>query len=241
MKRASRPGRLRPLFQPFDCRHDRIRGGRRCCGAVLPRTLPQGVRRRSYVGSQRFNPVRRSLLVGVERPTKQRVSYFIAIDATTCRAHATALCLTLQRTTFIVKSRHYRAVRLIRSAYRVQDAQRSATALVVALVFLVQATALGFAFGALADDGLFGAVCARNVQQPLKSSQPGPPPVHHLGACCILHADVYAGDDIHRTAEIARQEPLLHSGPLPAIEIGALRDNAELRPISPRAPPARSV
>jgi hypothetical protein len=134
----------------------------------------------------------------------------------------------------------YRAARLIHSAPKISRGEGSAIALVAALVLIIQALAFGYTLGAVAEGGVLGAVCATSAQQPAKSS-PDTPAAHHAGACCILHADVYAGDHVRRTAQIVPSPPPELARPLPAIEIGALNGATELLPISPRAPPARSV
>ncbi len=127
-------------------------------------------------------------------------------------------------------------------AHRGSRSERSAVALAAVLLFLLQIVSLGFATGAMAGDaGLFGVVCGSTQILPRDSSQPVAPIDHHVGACCILHGDVVVGADVQRAPTVVVSEETPKRLPAPSYEIDALRDDPEMRPLSPRAPPTRSV
>jgi hypothetical protein len=151
-------------------------------------------------------------------------------------------CLTLPAPNPIVVARNARQFALKIVAHRVSRAERSAVALAAVFLFLLQIVSIGFATGAMAGGaGLLGVVCASTQILPTDSSQPVAPVDHHVDACCILHGDVVVGADVQRapTAVVAEEKP--KRLPAPSYEIDALRDDPEMRPLSPRAPPTRSV
>lgn len=112
----------------------------------------------------------------------------------------------------------------------------------VALLFVLQSVSIGYATGAMAEGGagLFGAICSVAKAAP-SNSDPSPQNQHHVGPCCILHGSSAIEADVERaSAEILPREapPVL---PASIYVIDASISAPELRPLSPRAPPARFV
>ena len=88
--------------------------------------------------------------------------------------------------------------------------------------------------------GFFSAICASDNVPPADSDSSAPVR-HHADVCCILHSGAAVEAEVQRAPpEILRKEspPVLAA---PAIVIDAVSADPELRPLSPRAPPAPSV
>ncbi|MBY6243265.1 hypothetical protein [Methylosinus sp. Sm6] len=107
-----------------------------------------------------------------------------------------------------------------------------------AILFVLQALSLGFVGSAMANvaDGPFGVVCVTSDG----GDDSGSSPVErrHARPCCVIHcSSAIEIDGGHATVVVLRREP-------PAVSfwsefrIDAPADSPELRPLSPRAPPA---
>ncbi len=124
---------------------------------------------------------------------------------------------------------------------RTWSTEKTATCLAVVFLFVLQIVSVGFATGAMAGgSGPLGAACATVKASPTKSD-PSSPVSHHLDVCCVLHSSSAIGPDAQRSAPrifFKEAPPVLRA---PAFKIDAVSADPELRPLSPRAPPARSV
>jgi len=124
------------------------------------------------------------------------------------------------------------------TAYRVSRTERPVVALVAALFVVFHALVLSFSIGAVADGRVS---CAASPVSSTGSSAPLAPAVHQFGACCVLHGDVWAGDEVQRIAFVTRSVEISQPPPQVACLAGSISEDPKLNPISPRAPPARSV
>ena len=118
-------------------------------------------------------------------------------------------------------------------------------ATLAACLLILQIVLAGFATAAVSSGDLSGAACASPSTQsvdPLpENGQPAPESSHQHGACCILHGGVLAMPE----TKSAVAHPVIYPEEIakvsPAYRIDAAGADPELRPLSPRAPPARLV
>lgn len=114
--------------------------------------------------------------------------------------------------------------------------ERATVSAVVALMFLLQAMAVGFATAA-ANGAPLGPVCGA-AQVETGKSDPSRADWRHVGPCCILHCSA-AVDDLDARIPVAISPPQMFSErPTAIYTIDAAIVAPELRPLSPRAPPA---
>jgi hypothetical protein len=117
--------------------------------------------------------------------------------------------------------------------------ERAALSAVAALLFLLQTLGVGFAAGATANSAQFsGVVCASFK---IDASKSGSSPVEgqHIGPCCILHCSSAIDVDEERVLIAILPLEMFSDAPTPIYVIDAAIDAPELRPLFPRAPPAR--
>ncbi|WP_400766160.1 hypothetical protein [Methylosinus sporium] len=116
--------------------------------------------------------------------------------------------------------------------------ERTALGMVVALLFLLQTVGVGFAAGATANSAqLSGVVCASFKAEAAKSDS-APIEDHHIGPCCILHCSSAIDDEREVVLVIVLPLEISSDTPAPNYVIDAVAAAPELRPLSPRAPPA---
>jgi hypothetical protein len=116
---------------------------------------------------------------------------------------------------------------------------RAVAGMLAAAVLLLQIVAVGFATGAMAGDGAFGVVC---VTSQSSSSTSGTAPVDkHVGPCCMLHCSSAAEIDGADTVVVILAFDFPDASPVRFDDrsAGVAVAPPELRPLSPRAPPAR--
>lgn len=113
---------------------------------------------------------------------------------------------------------------------------------VVALLFVLQSISIGFATGAMAKDGaaLLGVVCSTSAVQPATSDS-SPVKQQHIGPCCILHCGSVIEADGERAPVIVLPFELPAFPPMSDYRMDVAIAAPELRPLSPRAPPAQLV
>jgi hypothetical protein len=119
--------------------------------------------------------------------------------------------------------------------------ENAAISLAVAILLALQIFSVGFTSGAMAKGGdVFGVVCATDKASPTNSN-PSSPVSHHVDMCCVLHSSAAVEPDAPRSPPglLSKEAPPVL--PAPTFDIDAICADPELRPLSPRAPPARSV
>jgi len=116
---------------------------------------------------------------------------------------------------------------------------RAVVGVLTAAVLLLQIVAVGFATGAMAKTGAFGVVCV--TDQSGSTSSDSVPLDKHVGPCCMLHCSSAAEVDGADAAVIVLSFDFPSAAPLVFDDRTAIAAAAppELRPLSPRAPPAR--
>jgi hypothetical protein len=116
---------------------------------------------------------------------------------------------------------------------------RGAVNAVAAILFVLQALSLGFAGSAMASvaDGPFGVVCV-TLDGDDGSSGPAPIERQHVCPCCAIHCssaiDIDGGVVIVVVLPLERPVSSLWS----EFRVDVAGAAPELRPLSPRAPPA---
>ncbi len=136
-------------------------------------------------------------------------------------------------------SAEYAALRT--AARRTWLAENAAISLAVTILLALQIFSVGFATGAVAKaDNALGVVCATDKASPTKSD-PSSPVSHHVDVCCVLHGCAAVEADAQRSPPVISSKEAPPVLPTPAFEIDAVCADQELRPLSPRAPPARFV
>lgn len=119
---------------------------------------------------------------------------------------------------------------------------RAALSSVAALLFLLQMVGVGFAAGATADSAQFsGVVCATFKADSARASQNDSSPIesHHVGPCCILHCSSAIDGEEERVLIAILPLEMFSGAPTPLYVVDAVVAAPELRPLFPRAPPAR--
>lgn len=110
--------------------------------------------------------------------------------------------------------------------------------MLTAAVLLLQIVAVGFATGAMAKGGAFGVVCV--TAQSSDASSGSAPVEKHVGPCCMLHcsaaAEVEGADAV--VIVLAFAFPTASPPVFDARTLVGAASAPELRPLSPRAPPA---
>ncbi|CAN2534112.1 hypothetical+protein [Methylocapsa aurea] len=117
--------------------------------------------------------------------------------------------------------------------------ERAALSMVAALLFLVQTVVVGVATGATANSAQSsGVVCASFKADPSKSDS-SPVQSGHIGPCCILHCSSAIDVEEERVLVAILPLEMFSDTPTPIYVIDAAIAAPELRPLFPRAPPAR--
>lgn len=122
--------------------------------------------------------------------------------------------------------------------------ERTAVSAAVALLLLLQMFSIGYATGATADRAvaLFGGVCETvQASTSTSTSNDEPAEAHHVGPCCLLHCSSLIETDVERAPITIRPLEMFSAPVAPEYRIDAVIAAPELRPLSPRAPPARFV
>ncbi|WP_159729713.1 hypothetical protein [Methylosinus sp. Ce-a6] len=114
-----------------------------------------------------------------------------------------------------------------------------AVGLLAAAILLLQIVAIGFATGAMAGEGAFGVVCVTAAAS--SASSDSAPLDKHVGPCCMLHCSSAAEVEGADAVVIVLSFDFPSAAPPRCDERTAVAatDPPELRPLSPRAPPAR--
>lgn len=116
--------------------------------------------------------------------------------------------------------------------------ERAVVGMLTAAVLLLQIVAVGFATGAMAKQSAFGVVCV--TAQSGSPSSDTTPVEKHVGPCCMLHcsaaAEVEGSDAV--VIVLAFDFPAASPPAFDARTAEAAAAPPELRPLSPRAPPA---
>lgn len=114
-----------------------------------------------------------------------------------------------------------------------------AVGLLAMAVLLLQIVAVGFATGAMAGESALGVVCVTAAAS--SASSDSTPLEKHVGPCCMLHCSAAAEVEGAETVVIVLRFDFPSAAPLrfDARTAFAAADPPELRPLSPRAPPAR--
>lgn len=115
---------------------------------------------------------------------------------------------------------------------------RAVVGMMTAVVLLSQIVAIGFATGAMAEGGAFGLVCI--TDQSGSPSSDTAPVEKHVGPCCMLHCSSAAEIDGSDAVVIVLAFDFPAASPPVFDDRTAVAAAAppELRPLSPRAPPA---
>lgn len=111
---------------------------------------------------------------------------------------------------------------------------------VAALLFVLQALSIGFAGSAMAGaaTGPLGVVCVTSNADDGHSDS-SPVERRHVCPCCIIHCSSAIEIDGDEPAVVILRRELPVTSDWSDFRIDAARDAPELRPLSPRAPPAR--
>lgn len=120
--------------------------------------------------------------------------------------------------------------------------ERAAVSAVATLFLLLQTISIGVAWGATANDGaaLFGGLC--ETARAERSSADAPPSkAPHVGACCILHCSSVIESEVEREPIAVLPLEMFTAPAASEYRIDAVIAAPELRPLSPRAPPASRV
>jgi hypothetical protein len=112
---------------------------------------------------------------------------------------------------------------------------------VAALLFVLQALSIGFAGSAMAGAGPLGIVCVTTTDGGDAHSDSSPAERQHACPCCIVHCSSAIEADGGEPAVVILRRELPETSDWSEFRIDAARDAPELRPLSPRAPPARLV
>jgi hypothetical protein len=118
---------------------------------------------------------------------------------------------------------------------------------VATLFLLLQTMSVGVAWGAIANDGgaLFGGLCetarADASQADASNTDGAPAKAQHIGACCILHGGSIVESEVEREPIAVLPLEMFTAPPTAEYRIDAVVAAPELRPLSPRAPPAQRV
>lgn len=110
---------------------------------------------------------------------------------------------------------------------------------VAAILFVLQALALGFAGSAMAGvtDGPFGVVCI-TIDGDDGSSGSAPVERQHVCPCCVIHSSsaIEIDGGVVTVVVLRRERPV--ASPWSEFRTDVAGVAPELRPLSPRAPPA---
>jgi hypothetical protein len=114
---------------------------------------------------------------------------------------------------------------------------------VAALLFVLQALSIGFAGSAMAAaaTGPLGIVCVTSANGGDAHSDSSPAERQHACPCCIIHCSSAIEIDGGEPAVVVLRRELPETNDWSDFPIEAGRDAPELRPLSPRAPPAHRI
>jgi hypothetical protein len=120
--------------------------------------------------------------------------------------------------------------------------ERAVVSAAVALLFLLQMFSIGVATGATANDAstLSAGLCER-VEASTGESDGAPAKAQHVGPCCLLHCSSLIEAEVERAVAVVLSLEMFRAPAAPEYRIDAVIAAPELRPLSPRAPPARLV
>jgi hypothetical protein len=117
--------------------------------------------------------------------------------------------------------------------------ERTAVSAVVAFLFLLQMFSVGVATGATANGAaaLLGGVCEK-VEASTSRDEGAPAKTQHVGPCCLLHCSSMIESEVERTPDTVLPLEMFTAPAALEYRIDAVIAAPELRPLSPRAPPA---
>lgn len=128
------------------------------------------------------------------------------------------------------------------SSRNMTSVERAVVSATVALFFLLQMFSIGVATGATANDA---STVAAGLCEQARASTPqngdAPSKAQHVGPCCLLHCSSLIESAVERAVVVVLSVEMFSAPMALEYRIDAVVAAPELRPLSPRAPPARLV